>query len=400
MRPVHTTAILFLMICLSLPLPVACLAGLVLVAAPALAGKPRVEVKKKVSIAQRAKPPTFSSVGRTSLMDRGRLVYLGRGLFAEQDRFFFLDTRSMETIEVRAPITRFLEEHPEQFPGAEGAGWMRYASDHLVFYDTEDGRAGILYGDNRGKQRRLFCLVWDLKAKRIVRADPLGTRVLGSRWAGAKRIGYDTERGEGLVRVHVMEMVGEKRPGTVRVVGIGKEKARVIARVELGRNLRDPPYFDPAGRRVMLTEYAELPVEGAPPVGHLVQLDTGEVTACRIPVTPYGFAYGPAGKSLYAYSNQAGELWRIDAQSGKRIQQAKLAKRGHALGFVAPGRLLMLNHKGFHFLDAETLKRKAFVPYDVIAKGYWHVEGSFIVPGRAYIENGQDFLIVDLPDIP
>ena len=111
-------------------------------------------------------------------------------------------------------------------------------------------------------------------------------------------------------------------------------------------------------------------------------------------------AFGPAGKTLYVYGNQVGELWVLDAKSGKRLKKIKLAKRGHALGFVAPGRLLLLNHKGFHFLDVKTLKRKSFVAFDVIAKGFWHIEGSFIVPGRAYVENGDELLVVDLSGIP
>jgi hypothetical protein len=364
------------------------------------ASGPSVALQKKISVRQTTASPSFHPVQYPVVMDRGNLVNIGRGLFKEQDVFYFFDTRSLQQFKVKAPIAGFLESNLETFPKARGAGWPKYATNRLLFYATIDKRAGILFNDTEGFVRRLFFLLWDLETNTISRFDELGTGNLRGRWMDVLPLGYDPELRQGIVRMLILEKATSNMPATVKLMTLGTAKPRVIATVELRRHLKDPPYFDYGLRRAMLVEYGENPLKGPKPTGYLIDLDRGKVVQCRIPVVAYGVAFGPGGKKVYVNSYQTGEVWAIDGRSGKRLSKRKVMRGGWALGFVAPDKLLMLNGRGFHFVNPKTLKRTKFLPYRNLGPAPHLIERSFIRPGRAYVWKSWVLHVIDVLRIP
>jgi sugar lactone lactonase YvrE len=188
---------------------------------------------------------------------------------------------------------------------------------------------------------------------------------------------------------------GADPPYTVSIVALGAQQKRTVAQLGAARGISGGPYHDPDRRRVLVVEYAELPVEGAPPRGHLVDLATGKQTSFEIPVTTYGVSFDPDGRMIYLYSSQLGKLMAVDAATGKRGKVLEVGTHGHALGFAVKGTLLVLRNSGLQPVETRRLVKKAFVPMKRLYPGFSHVESSLISPGHAVIKNGAVIHIVE-----
>ncbi len=360
---------------------------LTLLAAPAEARRVRVEVIKKISLKQSDGPPSFTCTRRLRLLDRGRLLLLGKGLRKEQATFHLMKVTDRSVIRVAAPIRAFFAAHAGRFPDA--GPWRNYRVEDLLYYDTTAGQAGVLLRERRrgSDQRRLY-LRWDLNKKKILGARVLGRRTAAFPYVYVRPIGYAPK----LKELYLQVTHGPPRGEQVRklsVLALRDGKAREVMSRQVRRTVSRGPFYDAERNRALLVEYAERGAADPPPRGYLVPLSKGggATLSMKIPLTTYGVSFSRDGKTVRAYSSQTGKLWVLRAKDGKRLRRVKVGKRGHALGRPFGGALLLVRNKGLLFLREGRLRKMQFVKSARLYPGFSHVEGSLVTPRLTAIKN-------------
>jgi hypothetical protein len=372
---------------------------LILLAGTSASAQLTPRVLKQISREQRTQPPTFTPTAAPVLLDRGRLVHHGLGLWQDQHKlsFFRLSDGAEQIVEV--PLESFFLREAASFPGASGSGFPRYRLRSLLFYDTDDRRAGLLLDESpartRKGARRLHYLHWDLARRQITSSLLLGEESTGSYPDGIEALLYDPKRQELLCQV---SETPSPRPAdvatVVSILAISPQAQRVVGQVSTARTVSRGPFVDRDRRRALVAEYAER--DGETPRGYLVDLETGKHTAMAIPLTTYGAAFNPDGKVLYLYGSKRGVVEARATESGKLLRTAKVGSLGHGLAWIGPGALLLLRNSGLQPLDAKRLTKRPFIPSTKLYPGFSHVEGSFALPGRVVIKNGGTIHLVEL----
>ncbi len=377
-----TTAVLVLALALA---PV-----LVLLGAARPARAQTVRVLKQHDLTLKRDSPTFIKRGPV-LVDRGRLVHHGSGLWHEQHRQHFFRVADGAPLTAEAPLAALLTREESTFPGASGVGFPQYMVQGLLFYDTTDQQAGLLLSERgTGKgSRRLFYLHWDL-AKQELRPLLLGDEAAGSIYV--ESLGYDPQSHE------LYATLTTPQPGGVQsqisVVALSRGKRRAVTQVKAGRTVSRQPSLDGERMRAFLAEYSEL--DGETAQGHLVDLRAGTVRSMPIPHTTYGVAWHPDGRTLYLYSSKLGRAEARSCEDGKLLREARVGGLGHHLAWLRKGTLVLFRNAGLQLLDARTLAKRAFIPSTRLYPGFSHVEGSFLAPGRLVMVNGWTVHLVEL----
>ena len=355
-------------------------------------------VGQPISLERRKETPSFVKA-KLRIMDRGNLVYLGKGLWQEQERFILRQLDDGKEVEIKAPLAAFLAAHPEIFPGAEGTGFPKYYVKKLLFVDRASLRAGIhmVSQDRKNKIYSHYYLGWDMKNKVIDRIEPLGIKDKKTvRLLSVLPIAYRPARKEMVVQVQSwMQTDDDTKSHKQNLIGFGPDSRREIASWTTKSDARRN-YLDSEHKRVLITEYAERGTPGPPPSGHLLDLETGERRTFTLPLTTYGAAFAPDGKKLYAYSNQTKVIWIIDLASGKKLKQVKVGGGGHALAWGPAGRLMLLAHRGLIFLDPKKLTRRQFFPTTKVFSERAWIPGSLMTKKQAIMRNGDELVIVQL----
>ncbi len=363
----------------------------------ARARKPSVshKLRKKLTLKFSTQKPTFSSQRTGELMDRGRLLYLGRGIWHEQAHFYFLRLKDMKRFRVRAPVQQYLMANRRRFPRAgTGKRLPAYRLLRLLFYDSKHGVAGILIDDKVYRAGgRLIYLHWDLGKKRITRSIVLATNTPQYRWMSVKPVGYSPKRRALYLQVmkNRRQSRNHSRVVEASVVSVSKGRLKTITTFRSRRFSRGP-FHDSARERAFLVEYAE---RGTPAYGYLVNLVTGKRKRMRIPVVTYGVAFSSDGKRIFTYSGQTGYLWAINARTGRRLKKKRLGSLGHAAGMIFGDTLLVARNKGLHFINAKSLKQWKVLPTKTWHRGFMHVQGTLVTRGRVFLRTSDTLRVID-----
>ena len=381
--------------------PTLALAALALaaLALPGAAGARPLVVRKVLSLDLRSDPPTFASTNPLRLLDRGRRVFIGTGITKEHETMYILRLGDLGTETVTVPLASYVRRRPgiklnprDRRPAHEQF-WIR----RLLFYDPVNGEAGVQVSDRFASAvvRRHFFIHWDLKKQRLSVATLVARGRPGASHSASVAMGYDHARKEFYYARQIYRKGTHRR--TVSVIGFKAGTPRVVAQFRSKRAIQATTYFDQPRQRALLVEYAELATPTPPPRGHLVNLGTGKVTSFAVPLTCYGVAFGNRGKRIYAYSAQLGELWILDAATGKRLQRHKVGKQGHAVGLINPRELLLVRNNGLRFFSVgKRLRRRGTIPMRKLYKGFSNVDGSVVLPGGALVKNGDRLHVVSL----
>ncbi len=355
-------------------------------------------VGQPISLERRKETPSFVKA-KLRIMDRGNLVYVGKGMWKEQERFILRQLDDGKEVELKAPLAAFFAAHPETFPAAEGTGFPDYFVEKLLYVDREGLRAGIhlVKKERKKKLYSHYHLGWDMKNNVIDRFDLLGVRDKKTvQLLSVMPIAYRPAKKEIILQVQAWRKTDDDiKINDQKLIGFGPDTRREIASWTTNRDARRN-YLDSEHKRVLITEYAERGTPGPPPSGHLLNLETGARQTFTLPVTTYGAAFAPDGKKLYAYSNQTKVIWIIDLASGKKLKQVKVGGGGHALAWGPAGRLMLLAHRGLTFLDPKKLTRRQFFPTAKVFSGRAWIPGSVLTNNQAIMRNGQELVIVQL----
>ncbi len=366
-------------------------AGLIACAAAAAAVPvPPFQVVKHLSLETRTTAPSFVCLDGITLLDRGRLLHIGRPL---EDRSVLrvLDLASLQIHDLRVP----------GIPGPMSVPPKQLAVDKPLYYDTANGTAGILLRGGASVSGDAAYAEWDLGTNRVVRTLPLAPGA-GAYWTSVNAIGYDPGRREAYVEVVRCRGGGNLpcKPGGPfdwAVLAVTDRVRTVATWTGPLKPTQKEPYYDPIHHRSMHIEYAECGAEQT--TAHLVDLDAGTVKPVALPRVIYGFAFDPDGRTGYVYSYTTRQVFALDLETGRIGRRATFGNVGHLLEFVAPGTLLLGRDPGMHFIDARTLRETGFLPTAAFHRGSPHLEGSVFMPGRAIVRNYSDLYVIDLPGL-
>lgn len=369
--------------------------GLVSLAGPALAAPPRII--KSYDIAQRKESPTFASVSRIRIVDRGALVFLGHGLWKEQHLLHFVEVEGGRRFTVEAPLAAFVKK---RFPELEGSGFPKLKMQRLAFYDRKAGRAALIVRHGRRGDRKTLYLRWSLKSGTITSTPLLASQQPRGAWTHFTPLGYlATKKAAYLLR---RSKVSKEGGYDYRLIALAEQGApRELLRWSSKRSVRVNHLragLMTLGGGILVPEYAERPVQGPPPVGKWIDLESGSSKTFPVPTTPYGVARSADGRFLYLYSSQEGEVWKVDFASGKLLKKRKVGTRGHCLAFLRPGKLMLIRHKGLQLLDPKTLRRKRLYPLrKLLGGGFIHIEGSMVIGvGKLLLKNKPKLYLVGM----
>ncbi len=366
------------------------------VSKPGLRHKLRHKLRTKLELKFTTKKPSFKSQRYGELMDRGRLLYLGLGLWYEQGRIHLLRLKDMKRIVVQVDVQRFLMANRRMFPRVgSGKRIPAYRVRRLLFFDTTHQVAGLLLTDRQYRNGgRMIYLHWDLKKRRITRAMVLAHQTARMRWISVKPVGYSAKRR--LLYLQVVKKLkaprGGKRLFEASVVAISGTRLKTLTTFGTRHGFSRGPFHDAARERVLLVEYAE---RGSRPSAFLVDLVTGRRKSMTIPVVTYGVAFAADGKRIFAYSAQTGYLWVIDAKRGRRLRKKRVGTLGHAAGMMFSDTLVVVRNKGLHFLHAKTLKQWKFIPTKTWHSGFMHVQGTLVGPGRLFLRTSDTLRVIE-----
>ena len=354
----------------------------------AKAREAQFEMRGRLSLEAKPGRP-FYKASPPLLVDRGKLLYLGRGAFHGPDLIYLAEVESLEERTLRAPTPAFAAEHPELS--------LAPKIEELLCYDRTDGRAGLVIKDVA--QRKTYFLWWDLAKNRISKALLIGEKGPETRWLAVSPLGYDPARRECVFQTERNDgaMTSVTSPGGPyidSVLAAGGEELRTIATFEGTYMTSHGPYLDLAHQRAVVTEVTELP--GAKPRGYLVDLSSGGVRPFPIPQDVYSFAFDPNGQMLFAYGVKPRELWAINPTTGAAVRRVRVGDIGHGLGFIGDT-LVVIGNVRIHLLDKGTLGHKAQIGSRKIVPGLVNCEHSLVLPGSVVaINNFYDLYVARL----
>ena len=372
-------------------------AALTALALPAVAAAQPLKECKTVPLTLRTRSPSFASSTPLRMVDRSRRVFIGTGITKEHETMYMLRLKDLNTETAAVPLDSYVRGNPGILltPGDRRPAHEQFWIRHLLFYDTVNKEAGVEVSDRFGNNnvRRHFFIHWDLRRQKLTQATLVARGRPGASHAASVAMGYDHARKEFYYARQIYRTGTQRR--TVSVIGFIAGKPRVVAQFRSERAIQATTYFDQPRQRAVLVEYAELATPTPPPRGHMVNLATGKVVSFPVPLTCYGVAFGASGKRIYAYSAQLGELWVLDATTGKRLQKQKAGKQGHALGLISPKQLLLIRNTGLRSFDVgKRLRRRGFIPMSKFYKGFSNVDGSLVIRGGALVKNGEELHVV------
>lgn len=337
------------------------------------------QISKRLDLAQLARQTGMHSVDRPVVVDRGRAVYVAgivRGPAALAQLIWLADHTPYR---LRAPL---------------GAWDVRgYRMDRLLYYDSPHQRAGLLLTGRRSGRTELLYAHWDLERRAITSI----TEVSRSRGPGTatlvRPIGY-VPRSKSFWAYEHRYDAGRARAHSARLLKVGESGDPGVGNwLRTDRRIHSA-HLDPVGHYALLAEYAERPVRGPGPVGHLVHLREGTTQRIPLPVTAYGIAFSPDGSTLFAYSSQLGSVWRIDARSGRKTATYRVGGLGHALGRVRGDTLALVRGAGIQLLDIRSGRKRAFTSMKALSPGFSHPEGSMVLNGQVLVKNGDKLVFV------
>lgn len=383
-------------------MPTTVFALLVLVAL-AQAPSSSLQVVSRFSLLSRTQPQpgyVYSQSEGLVLLNGDRTLYYGRTFdigkpITSQSGIHLFDTERGATVQVFAPLDAFVRDHPQE---------PVRTFNKLLCYDRGYGRGGILAADQQFAPRRFYYLDWDLEVNRIERAILLGKETeVGKLEIYFRPIGSSAEKRECYVAVHRPEVTEIPRGApwksheTITVLGIG-EKVREVASFRTWRPKKG--YYDVQRNRSAFIEYGEDKQDRQR--GFVVDHGSGRVLGpFPVPKVAYGFAFDPDGKTVYAYSNNRGELWAIDLETLEVVRKAKHGKLGQALGLFDPDTLVLIHNGGIDFITRKTLKKRETIAMNQVDPRIRLIEGSIVLPGRLILRAAlQSVPVSSLPPDP
>lgn len=358
----------------------------------ALAATPPYKIIKHISLETKTEEPTFVALSHPRLLDRGRLLKLGRP-FGNRSSWFSLDLATLETTLIQVP----------EIPGPWVPKPEEFVIDEPAYYDTDLGSAGLVLREGGKVSGGAAWAEWDLKTNRIVNRLTLAP-ANPKAWTGVEAFGFDPSRKETFIQLHTPSPGKQEKPCQqagpydLTILAV-TDRVRTVANFKTTlRYTGKSPYFDPIHRRSMHIEYAEC--EGEETTAYLVNLDSGAVKKFPLPKIIYGFAFHPDGRSAFAYTEPTGEVFTLDLETGKIGKKRPFGRRAHLLSWIGPNLLCLGRNKGMHFIDPTTLKQTGFIdPVKFHTKGSTHLEGSTFVPGRAIVRIFKNLYILDFPTL-
>lgn len=345
-------------------------------------------LRKRFSTEMKTVSPTFYFNDRLRPMNRGSWLYLGQGLRVERDTFHFLDLVSYRRFRMRAPVAEMMMYHSQLLGDGNQVVDLR-----LLYLDKDAGQAGLqLVLKSPSETRELYFLHWDLARNRITRFFKMATYASGDVGSKLASVGYDHILGTYYFIRQGRQFGGDRQ---VTVFALLNRQLRVLARFTHQRRIKIDPVFEQSTGQALIVEYADLPLKGAPPQGFVLDLQSGRVKRIPVPVTTYGVTFSRSGRVIYAYSSERGEVWAIDP-SGRVLRKAKVGINGHSLAYVNDNMLALIRNNSVSLLDPTTLRRGASLSFNSLARGFWHVGGSIVLPGRAIVKNGKQVYVLEL----
>lgn len=321
------------------------------------------------------------------LVERGAALAVAAGMRGGSAVGHLVRLKDLKEYTVQAPLGAFLKRYPTILGGRAAWTLPNHRVEGLLFHDTADGVAGLLLTGGRGVRERLYAH-WDLQRGRITNLIELSaTRRRGSH-TEVHPLGYSPKTR----RFYSYELRYEKfarQPYSVSVFAVNR--AGKGGRQGTVRTLRriHSVHFDAPRERVLVVEYAEVPLKGPAPRGYIMRLDNGNQHSVELPLTTYGAAFSADGRTLFAYSTQKGTLSAIDVASGTSKQTLSVGTLGHSLGRMADGRLLLVRNAGLQLLETARLAKGRFAPMRRLVRGFVHTEGSLVFGRTAVVRNGD-----------
>ncbi|MBW2733799.1 MAG: hypothetical protein JRH20_15530 [Deltaproteobacteria bacterium] len=359
---------------------------------------PTLSTRKTISLAQRLESPTFSAARPLRVMDRGHMLYLGKGFGRDHQTFYLLRLKDLQKLKITAPFHAYVKANPamKQDPNDTRPLHQQFHVEKLLYYDSDNQQAGFQVADHLGKQkvRRHFFVPWDLKKCHVTEPTLVARSKVGVSYSHSLPLGYDPRLREFFYVRQVIARDSQQR--TVFVIGFSRKKPRIVAQFKAKRSMGERTYFDARRGRALLVEYAELASPKPAPRGHLVTLATGKVMSFAIPLTTYGVAFDDDGRRLYTYSSQLGKLWTLDTTSGARLAQLSIGKLGHAIGMLGAKRLVLLRNSGLRLLSSDQgrLSKGPFIKTSRFFRGFSHVGGSLVVGPTILLKNDDDLHVL------
>ena len=331
------------------------------------------------SLETRTERPSFIPIFGLKAFDQGKLIYLALNL-EDRKAMIMLDLVTMKEVIITAP------EPPPQKPGNEGA----FVPEEPLWYEPAYGTAGMVLRSGNRIRGDALVLMWNPQTGKVLRVLTLAEGK-GAYYNSAKFIGYSPERNEAFVEI-VQSIKGKEETWVLGITDQIRRIGNIAVRTRFGTK---GPYYDNTHLRSFHMEYGEYENSGA--MGHMVDLISGEVKSYPMGAAEYGFEFDPDGKTAYAYAAKSGELKKFDLATGKIIKTAKHGRLGHVLGFVAPGKLVLMLNSELLFVNPATLQEYDGILTNEFHKtGSTHVEGSLILPNRIIARIFRDMYVLDL----
>lgn len=355
-------------------------------------------ILKTFPLAMRTKAPTFVSADELRVVDRNRMLYVGSGMWKEQETFYLRNLRDYSRVSVTAPVVSYIQKNRGMLLDESDSRPIldQFNVRKLLFYDSENGEAGIEIADKiNAKVKRHFYLHWDLKKNAITEVTLVVRSAPKISWATLWPIGYDSASCTFYYLRDIEERGKERQPHTVTIIAFTRGKARVVTQFDATRSIFRRVYFDSKRQRAMPVEYGERGTETGVPHGFLVDLKGGKVKEFEVPFTTYGAAFDPAGDRVFTYSSQTGKLWSIRLSDGGVIRKLSVGGLGHALGILNGKELVLVRNSGLLRLNRNPLRKGRFTPMAKLYSGFSHVEGSLVLnDGRFLVKNGEQVHVV------
>lgn len=314
-------------------------------------------------------------LGKPLLVDRGRAVAVASGVRKRRASAHVVRLSDYEQFLINAPLSPALRRAK--------------ARPRLLWYDREHQRSGWLLTLRRGHTTERVYVPWHVGSPGVGPMVELSHTGRRGEQGVVEPLGYSPHAGV-FWAAELRYSARARRQHRAVVIALDADaEPSLVASFDSERRFHGV-YFDAGRERALVVEYAEKPVRGPPPIGHLIDLHTGARTQLPMPATAYGIAFGADGRTLHAYASQGGALWRIDTESGARSVLRPAGGLGHALGPAAgEDSLLLIRNSSVYLIDSNTGRRRAALSTRRLFGGFAHTEGSVVAAGQAVVKNGD-----------
>jgi|GEM_PF-4251417 hypothetical protein len=374
------------------------LCALIVSPSPASAKGANPTILKTFPLAMRTDQPTFVAADELRVVNRQRMLYMGSGMWKEQQTFYLRNLKDFSRVSVTAPVVSYIRKNRGMLLDESDTRPIleQFNVRKLLFYDAENGEAGIEIADKiNSKVKRHFYLHWDLRKNKITEVTLVVRSAPKISWATLWPIGYDPDSCTFYYLRDIEERGKDRQPHTVTIIAFTRGKAKVVSRFDATRSIFRRVYFDSKRLRAMPVEYGEKGTGTGSPNGFLVDLKTGKVKKFEVPFTTYGASFDPSGDRVFAYSSQLGKLWSIRLSDGAVLKRLSVGALGHALGRLNGKELVLIRNSGILRLKRTPLRKGRFTRMAKLYPGFSHVEGSLVLnDGRFLVKNGERLYLV------